>query len=321
MYVLQQCNELVDQEEGLEYVFEGVQSYSHADHLVPHYDEESINPRVQLRTDDPNTRGEYTSLYEDQLKNIIEGYEVLAGDEEPIAWSSTIADRNKSKQRQRQKAPLTTTIKRVQGLFPSLSDSAKYSNWKATQTILKGGTNIQHPHCDNGIVNTYAALDVFPFVCLHAFGVSEFKVWLLPNPLARSYGFEHTFAPKNMLIMRGDFVHAGGPGTSPRGHFEFFPRETAGWARKRSFWNQRGNNIVPTFLWQHPTYPFGFPNVADPDEQGWVVITYPPSMTRLLRIPMSKKQCDTEGVLYIPEANRTRHDRRALCAKIQSQSW
>ena len=106
MCVLQQCTELVDQEEGLEYVFEGVTHYSHVDHLGPHYDEDSINPRVQLRTDVPNTRGEYTSLYEDQLKNIIEGYEVLAGEEEPIAWSSTLADRNKSKQRQRQKASL-----------------------------------------------------------------------------------------------------------------------------------------------------------------------------------------------------------------------
>ena len=267
-------------------------------------------------------RGEYTSLYEEQLRNIIEGYDVFAGDDEPSAWNSTHAERTKAKQRQRgNKTPQQPPIRRAKGLYPASADSGKYSNWKATQTILKGGTNIQHPHCDNAIVNSYVNLDVFPFVCIHAFGVSEFKLWLLPNPLARSYGFEHTFGPKNMLLMRGDFVHAGGAGFHPRGHMDFFPRETAGWTRKRSFWNLRANKIHPTFLWQKPTYPFGFPIVTEPNECGDVVITYPPNMTKLLQIPMSKKQCLAEGVLYIPEAKRTRHDRRALCGRIQSQSW
>ncbi len=96
--------------------------------------------------------------------------------------------------------------------------------------MLTGGTNHQHPHCDNAIVvNTYANLNVFPFVCIHGFGISEFGMWLLPTPLARHYGFYHTFAAKNVLIMRGDFVHVGGPGsTNTRGHLDFFREKLPG---------------------------------------------------------------------------------------------
>ncbi len=156
---------------------------------------------------------------------------------------------------------------------------------------------------------------------MHAFGLEEFTLWLLPTPLARSYGFEHTFQPKNLLLMRGDFVYAGGPRCNARAYLKFFPRETAGWTRKRSFWNLPGNPIEPTFLWQKPTYPFGFPMVTKPDPNGDIVITYPPSTTTLLRIPRTKKQCLDAGVLYIPQTKRTRHDRRSLCAKIKTQSW
>ena len=299
-------------------MFEGVITNSICDHFTPHYDEESVNARMQLRTDEPNVRAEYSNLYEEQLKNIIEGYDIYAGEDEPIPWTSTLAERNKAKLRQRKQAQ---PVKRVNGLFPPSSDASVYSNWKAVQTILVGGTNIQHPHCDNGMVNSYNNADVFPFVCVHGFGVDEFKLWLLPNPLARSYGFEHTFGPKQMLLMRGDFVHAGGPGRNPRGHLEFFPRETAGWNRKRSWWNLKGGKMAPTFLWQKPTFPFGFPNVTEPDVNGDIVMTYPPSLTKLLKTPMSQKQCETEGILYIPESKKVRHERRAACAKIQNQSW
>ena len=310
-----------DPEKGLEFVFEGVRHNSLVDHVVPHFDTECVNPRLQLCTDEPNVRAEYSGLYEEQLRNIIEGYEVVPGEEEPIAWTSTIEERKKIKRVPKNRTGLQPPVQRVKGLFPPLSESGSYSNWKGVQTILQGGTNIQHPHCDNAIVNSYNNLDVFPFVCVHAFGVSEFKMWLLPNPLQRHYGFEHTFEPKNMLLMRGDFVHAGGPGRFPRAHMEFFPRETAGWTRKRSFWNIRGNKVHPTFLWQKPTYPFGFPSVTEPDAEGDVTITYPPNLTRLLRTPMSKKQCLDENVLFVAESKKTRHVRREICAKVQSQSW
>jgi hypothetical protein len=132
---------------------------------------------------------------------------------------------------------------------------------------------------------------------------------------------EYTFGPQNLLLMRGDFVHAGGQGVNARAYMKFCPRETAGWTRQRSFWNLSGNKMHSTFLWQKPTYPFGFPSVTEPEANGNIVITYPPRNTRLLRTPMSKKQCVDDGLLYVPEAKHTRHARRALCAKLQYQSW
>ena len=308
-------------DKGLEYIFEGVIKNSIMDHVTPHYDKETPWPRLQL---DNAKQDEYYKLYEGQLRDIIEGYEVYEGEDEPIAYNSTMATRTKSRpQNKNMSLSNPAVIKRVAGLFPSDSEASKFANWKAIHTVLTGGTNHQHPHCDNAIVNTYANLDVFPFVCIHGFGVSEFGLWLLPNPLARHYGFYHTFAAKNMLIMRGDFVHAGGPGsTNTRGHLEFFPRETAGWTRKRSFWNWKHlPKMRPTFLWQKPTYPFAFPNAAEPNMDGDVVITYPPSLTKKLQTPLSAKQCKKANLVYVPESRHAKQIRRTECAKVQMQSW
>ena len=116
-------------------MFEGCTYNSGFDHVIPHYDRTSINPRVQLRTEKPNIRGEYTNLYEDQLKNIIEGYNVFAGDDDPNAGPATIRTRNKAKQRCGQTPPVETPIKIVKGLYSSSSQSGNYSNWIAEQTI------------------------------------------------------------------------------------------------------------------------------------------------------------------------------------------
>ena len=219
--------------EGLDYVFEGIVNNSIVDHVVPHIDGDTDEPRLQLNG---QSRAEYNNMYEEQLRNIIEGYEVFEGEEEPISFDSTAATRTKSRAPNKN---MTTSapalLRRVEGMFPKGTQAGQYSNWKGRQNVLKGGINHQHPHCDNAIVNSYANLDVFPFVCIHGFGVSEFSLWLLPNPLARHYGFLHTFQPNQMVIMRGDFVHAGAPGLNPRAHMELFPRESAGWTRKRSF--------------------------------------------------------------------------------------
>ena len=314
------CNATDTPEQGLEFVFEGCTYNSSFDHVIPHYDIKSLNPRVQLRTEEPNIRGEYTHLYDDQLKNIIEGYNVFAGDDDPNAGPATIPTRNKGKQSCSQRPSLETPIKIVKGLYSTSSHSGNYSNWIAEQTIEQGGSKIQHPHCATAVVNSYANLDVFPFVCMHAFGLEEFTLWLFSTPLARSYGFEHTFGPKNMLLMRGDFLYAGGPGCNARAHLKFFPRETAGWTRKCSFWNLPGNTIQPIFLWQNPTYPFGFPMASEPNPNGDIEITYPPSTTTLLRI-RSQKQCREAAVLYVPDTKRTRHDRKELYRKIQTQAW
>jgi hypothetical protein len=306
-------------DDGLEYVFEGVVKNSIVDHVVPHYDSETIRPRYQLN---PEKRSEYNTLYENQLRDIIEGYEVYEGEETPISFESTVSSRTKSRpQNKNMVASAPTVVQRVGGLFATGSEQAKYSNWKAKQQVLKGGINHQHPHCDNAIVNTYTNLDVFPFVCIHGFGMDEFNVWLLPNPFHRHYGFMHTFAAKNMLIMRGDFVHAGGPGCSPRAHLEFFPRESAGWTRQRSFWNLKNPKIHPTFLWQKPTFPFAYPMASEPNKDGDIVITYPPNTTSILQLPLSQKQCTKEGVNFVHESRHTKSARRAECAKIQIQSW
>jgi len=293
------------------------------DHVVPHYDMESPNPRMQLES--ATVRNEYSKKYEEQLRQIIEGYTIREGEEEPIAFNSTIAEREKAKPKGRnnrnQGSNGPVAKQTFPGLFPPGSDAADYGNWTAKQTILKGGANIQHPHCDNAVVNSYANLDVFPFVCIHTFGLREFTLWLHPNPMTRAYGFEHTFHQNNLLLMRGDFVHAGGAGMHARAHMEFFPRETAGWQRKKSFWNLKSNKVHATFLWQHPTFPFAFPYASEPDADGDINITYPPQLTRVLKLPFTKKQCKAEGILFIAESKRLRQKRREECAKIQSQQW
>ena len=306
-------------DEGLEVVFEGVVKNSVVDHLVPHFDREAARPRYQLNADKMK---EYNNLYSDQMRDIIEGYDVLEGEETPINFDSTIASTKKSRQPNKAMAASTpAVVQHVGGLFPAGTEQAKYGNWKARQQQLKGGVNHQHPHCDNAIVNTYANEEVFPFVCIHGFGMEEFSVWLLTNPFQRSYGFLHKFNAKNMLIMRGDFVHAGAPGTSPRAHLEFFPRESAGWTRKKSFWNLKSNKTHPTFLWQHPTYPFAYPSVSEPNDDGDIVIVYPPQLTSYLPIPLSFRQCKNEGIEFIPESRYAKQARRAECAKIQNQAW
>jgi hypothetical protein len=265
---------------------------------------------------------EYNNLYEQQLRDIIEGYDVYEGEETPINFESTVSSRTKNRPQNRAMTAATpAVVQRVEGLFPAGTEQAKFCNWKARQQQLKGGHNHQHPHCDNAIVNTYANEDVFPFVCIHGFGMDEFSLWLLPNPLQRHYGFLHKFSTKNMLIMRGDFVHAGAPGSTPRAHLEFFPRESAGWTRKRSFWNLKSNKTHPTFLWQHPTYPFAYPSVSEPNDEGDVVIVYPPQLTSALPIPFSRLQCEKEGIEFTSETRHSKQARRAECAKIQNQAW
>jgi hypothetical protein len=139
---------------GLEHVFEGVIKNSIVDHLVPHYDSETLQPRYQLN---PEKRSEYDTLYENQLRVIIEGYEVYEGEETPISFESTVSSRTESRpQNKNMVASASTVVRRVASLFATGSEQAKFSNWKAKQQVLKGSINHQHPHCDNAIVNTYA---------------------------------------------------------------------------------------------------------------------------------------------------------------------
>jgi hypothetical protein len=105
------------------------------------------------------------------------------------------------------------------------------ANWTIGATTIIGGINYQHPHSDCGVVESFAKLKIFPFVCLHGFGIDPYSLWLLPDALNNKYGFLHTFQPDQIIFLRGDFVHAGVPSKVPRGHFKFYPHPEAGWSR------------------------------------------------------------------------------------------
>jgi hypothetical protein len=311
----------------LEYVFEGVVVNSKVDHFVPLISgANSENPRIQLQAG--TTRTEYTKLYTEQLRNIIEGYDVLEGQEEPISFENITKKPEKTRKGPKPKQGtsevniIPRVVKQVQGMFPRNTDSGKFENWKASANIVKGGENYQHPHCDQGRYDEFNNLDVFPFVALHAFGIEEFKLWILPQPDKRTFGFLHTFEKTNMVFMRGDFVHAGAVGTTPRGHMEFFPRAEAGWNRPKSWWTFKSQGPIPTFLFQRPTFPFAFPHASTPDAQnGDILITYPPELTKRLQVPLTKTQCEAEGILHIPEPKENVRKRRLACNEVQSQCW
>ena len=176
----------------------------------------------------------------------------------------------------------------IEGIFGG--GIAGYSaNWKLNWTTVIGGTNYQHPHSDTARIGSYNNLDVFPFVALHGFGLDPFSLWLLPEPFELRYGFLHTFEAHQMLLLRGDCLHAGTPSTIPLGHMEFFPLRGAGWTRRPACW-ARKNFQQDGFLWTHPTFPFGYPDVGSPNDNGMQLVTYPVDVTRYLQHPLKGEQ-------------------------------
>ena len=85
-------------------------------------------------------------------------------------------------------------------------------NWIRKMTNLVGGTHYQHAHSDQAWPFDLEGEKTFPFVATHGFGVHPFEMWLLPRSQRgkQEYGILHTFSPTALLLMRGDFVHAGG---------------------------------------------------------------------------------------------------------------
>jgi hypothetical protein len=333
----QQCTEqqraFIDDykiDSGLEVVFEDVIMNDRADHYTPSFDSAHVNARVQLdmgRTGYQDIRAIYTRKYEEQLQNIIGGYDLFEGDTAvPFDGVAELAPRPGKKLptvRSRCKGVKTG---HVDGMFPGGSEASKSVNWKYAQTILRGGVNYQHPHSDTARVNSYAGHDIFPFVCIHAFGQEPFSMWLGPGLPTRSYGFLHTFDAKNMLFMRGDFIHAGAVGTTPRAHMEFFPLEGAGWTRKKSPWTYTAasnhDKFQPTYLWQLPTCPFGYPSVSSPDHNnGNMLVTYPVRTTTLLRLPFTPKMCVYENIEYKEDSTAVLEGRRKEARRIDGQEW
>ena len=315
------------EDQTLEFVFEGITINSKVDHFTPLYSAATDdNPRVQLAQH--SSGAEYTTLYQEQLRNIIEGYQVTAGQEAPIDFESTSKKPAKPRATGKKKfgsseaVPPPQVTRTVEGMFPAGSPRGTFSNWTAAHNTLKGGEGFQHAHSDQGRYDEFMYMDLFPFVALHAFGVEQFQLWVLPQPEKRTYGFLHTFDPLNMVFMRGDFVHAGCVGTHPRGHMEFFPRPEAGWTRPKSWWNRKLTGRPPTFLFQKPSFPFGFPMASSPDPfSGDVSLTYPAQLTKRLLVPLTEQMCKDEFITYIPENRESIRQRKQACCEVQAQTW
>jgi hypothetical protein len=302
----------------LEKVFEGVVVHSKVDHFTPAYSGDEVpHPRVQL--EHTKVVPEYTQIYQEQLRNIIEGYTIIEGQETRLPFETGSIKIRKANKGTNAKP---VVVGEVPGMFPTGSDRGTFANWKATQTIIQGGEDYQHPHSDLGRYDEFNYLDVFPFVALHSFGQEEFQLWVLPQPEKKTFGFLHTFDKLNLVFMRGDFVHAGAVGKNPRGHMAFFPRPAAGWSRARSWWNVKQPGIEPTFLFPKPTFPFGFPSASIPDTlTGAVILTYPVELTKRLCVPLTRNQCASEGLPYVAETRESVRKRKKACMEVSGQSW
>ena len=175
----------------------------------------------------------------------------------------------------------------IQGMFAEEFDgqgrnsAANPDNWEFKQSVVWGGIEHQHQHCDQGQAGSFHYEQIFPFVCIHGFGVHEFNMWLLPAKLKREYGFPYRFPPKSMLFMRGDMVHAGGVSQPARAHLEFFPKAAAGWTKtKYPYWattkqfeewvKKKNTFLVPDLH----TFPFAFPNIRE-EPNGSLIVSYP----------------------------------------------
>jgi hypothetical protein len=141
----------------------------------------------------------------------------------------------------------------------------------------------QHPHCDQGKAGSFNTDQIFPFVCIHGFGLHQFAMWLLPAKRKREYGFPFRFPKNAMLFLRGgDCIHAGAYSQLSRAHMEFWPRAEAGWTRTRHpYWATPESMAA----WQAKkvvflipdlrTFPFGYPDITEEDENGNQIVTYP----------------------------------------------
>ncbi len=128
-------------------------------------------------------------------------------------------------------------------------------------------------------------------------------MWLLTKGLRgkQEYGILHTFPPTALLLMRGDFVHAGGAMWFPRCHMKFYPKVDAGLVFKRhdNYWlhstfkidineEKDENEFERTFLWQHYIFPFAYPHTErafnNKKQTLEEIVSYPPALTlRLLK--------------------------------------
>jgi hypothetical protein len=84
----------------------------------------------------------------------------------------------------------------------------------------------------------------------------------------------------------------------------------------------RSPGPIPTFLFQRPTFPFGFPNASTSHAfTGDICITYPPELTKRLSVPLTKAQCKMEGIPHVPEPKENIRRRKQACNEVQGQCW
>ena len=177
-------------------------------------------------------------------------------------------------------------------------------NWICKMTNIVGGTEYQHAHADQAWPLELEGERTFPFVATHGFGINPFQMWLLAkSPRGKNeYGILHTLSRTSLLLMRGDFVHAGGALWYPRCHMKFYPRLAAGRVKKRddNYWllpnfktdiseETTANTAEHVFLWQHYNFPFAYPNSVRTfnEKHGCVddIVTFPPELTKRLLDP------------------------------------
>jgi hypothetical protein len=114
-----------------------------------------------------------------------------------------------------------------------------------------------------------------------------------------------------MLLMRGDFVHAGVPSQIPRGHMEFFPLSGAGWTSRPAYWARKGYQQA-AYPWQHTYFPFGYPDVGSANETGAQLITYPVDVTMYLQHPL------TAGSQTLQEKRKRKKMKKRMTAQLES---
>jgi hypothetical protein len=191
----------------------------------------------------------------------------------------------------------------LENMFEKNEKAAKKdpTNWICKMSNIVGGSEYQHAHADQAWPSELEGERTFPFVATHGFGVNPFQFWLLTKSTRgkNEYGMLHTLPCTALLIMRGDFVHAGGAMWYPRCHMKFYPRMAAGRVKKRddNYWllpnfkpdiseEHTEKDVEHVFLWQHYNFPFAYPhsvrtyNVkhACVDD----IVTFPPELTNQL---------------------------------------
>ena len=188
----------------------------------------------------------------------------------------------------------------LQNIFPpKMTNKRNPSNWMFKMTNVVGGLEYQHPHADQGWGMEYDGEPTFPFVATHGFGRYSFEMWLLAKGTRgkNDYGFLHTMKATSLLLMRGDFIHAGGISWRPRCHMKFYPRMGAGLVKGQAdqYWLRpqfqcdideekcKDSQEEKSFLWQHFLHPFAYPKVVPTfnkvTKQLEDIVKYVPSIT------------------------------------------